>query len=187
MNSQRLAKHYDQLTPRERFSLLVAAGTRGDWVEHRRLMQSAPTGLFRVRSHSGYLDAFHEVAADYLIHQLDVALLWWKGWIMFLDDSEPSDTFARGLRLLAYLFVIRRQAWQRLCEEYQIDGSAVLAGYRAFEATEELADDISQMACTAEEAAATVRRKHPDAPTLTADDILASMKQRVETRAAWWM
>jgi len=42
MNTASLARHYDALTPWERWPLLIAAEARADDVEHDRLAQSAP-------------------------------------------------------------------------------------------------------------------------------------------------
>jgi hypothetical protein len=48
MNTQGLTKMYDQLTPRERLPLIVAASVRADTVERARLVDSAAMVTFAV-------------------------------------------------------------------------------------------------------------------------------------------
>src|SRR5262249_19260145 len=48
MNTHRLGQLYDQLTPRERLPLIMAAHLRGDAADQKRLSASAPLKTLRV-------------------------------------------------------------------------------------------------------------------------------------------
>jgi hypothetical protein len=48
MNTHRLGQLYDQLTPRERLPLIMAAHLRGDAADQKRLGASAPLKTLRV-------------------------------------------------------------------------------------------------------------------------------------------
>jgi len=48
-DTKALARHYDNLTPEERFRLILAAGARGDKVEQDRLVNSGGLSLFPCR------------------------------------------------------------------------------------------------------------------------------------------
>src|SRR5262249_46171514 len=78
MNTDRLAKLYDQLTPWERVPLIIAAGARGDHEEQDRLQNTAPTSLFQVPNHRGLIEGLSQLADRYMILQPDVAVLYWQ-------------------------------------------------------------------------------------------------------------
>lgn len=51
MNTTKLAKHYESLTPEERLPLIIAACCRGDETERARLANSAPFVTYQARHH----------------------------------------------------------------------------------------------------------------------------------------
>ena len=115
---RRLDKHYDKLTSRERFALVLAAEVRGDKAERRRLMDSAREDGFRVPAYRGYLEVFCEVAAQYVIDQLSTSLSRWMLLPLIDDAAEPDPRLVDRHALAPYEFTARRDAWQRLCTEY---------------------------------------------------------------------
>lgn len=58
MNANALARQYDKLTPRERFSLALAAAERNDEAELDRLLHSAPRTRYSAYHHAPMLHAF---------------------------------------------------------------------------------------------------------------------------------
>ena len=187
MNSKRLAKHYAKLTPLERLSLLTAAVARGDEVERDRLIRSAPIHRLHMPDCLPYAEAFTDLAKDYLILQLDAAHWYWRcAAAMSEADDGTSDVLFKALGLFAYQFVVRRQAWERLCEEYQIDAVALVGDSFAFESIEELAELMSSVACSAEEATAALRKNDDDATAATVEEVFEGMKRAIEQRAAQW-
>jgi hypothetical protein len=78
-----LARHYDRLTPEERFRLIVAAGARGDKAEQERLVRAGQRLTLSVQDHAPYAHAFNELA-----------------WLVFMELLEEAahyvDLFARA-------------------------------------------------------------------------------------------
>jgi hypothetical protein len=61
MNTNGIAKHYAQLTPEERFRLIMAASDRGDEAETERLTNAAKPVAFSKPDHAPYAHAFEDV------------------------------------------------------------------------------------------------------------------------------
>jgi hypothetical protein len=61
MNTNGIAKHYDKLTPEERFCLIMAASSRGDEAEGDRLMDAGQRIHLFFPDHAPYAHAFHEL------------------------------------------------------------------------------------------------------------------------------
>lgn len=62
MTAHALARHYGNLTPEERFRLILAAGGRGDEIEEDRLVSAAPRISLSMPEHAPYGHAFDELA-----------------------------------------------------------------------------------------------------------------------------
>lgn len=73
MNHTAVARHYDKLTPAERFPLIVAAAGRGDDAERERLVGSAPRATFTIPHHWGAATAFEFLAYYEFMTVLDFA------------------------------------------------------------------------------------------------------------------
>jgi hypothetical protein len=89
MNANGLAKHYDRLTPEERFRLILAAGARGDQAEQDRLAQAGSRITLSMRDHAPYAEAFDELALLVFIELLEEAARYWEalGWA---DDASDG-------------------------------------------------------------------------------------------------
>jgi hypothetical protein len=61
MNTNGLAKHYDKLTPEERFRLIMAASSRGDETETDRLANAGQRIHFSRMDHAPFAHAFHDL------------------------------------------------------------------------------------------------------------------------------
>jgi hypothetical protein len=84
MNTNTVAKHYDRLTPQERFRLIVAAGARGDEAEQTRLINSAERIRLSVLDYFPHAEAFDELALAVFIELLEDAA-------RFLDAFHRAD------------------------------------------------------------------------------------------------
>jgi hypothetical protein len=133
MNTNGLARHYKALTPWERLPLIAAASVRADEVERNRLTRSAPTHDLRVPDYWGLGEGLEELATLYLLHQLDLAALYWR--IAGHLDRRPlvraqkrnrRRRLRNGLRMLAYRCVMRADGWKLLCAGLQVDPEGVL-------------------------------------------------------------
>jgi hypothetical protein len=150
MNPKVLTKYYDQLTARERLTLLVAASVRSDAVERQRLLDSAPKAAYWIRHHHLLAQALLEAATVHLLTLLDVAANFWHWWGLWgwrelkrqrptIPDQvapdiadDPEDEEAKVVRTLgmvryqAYLFVTHREGWRQFCQAWTIEPEALL-------------------------------------------------------------
>jgi hypothetical protein len=62
MTANAVARHYAELTPEERFRLILAAGARGDEAEQERLKAAGERITLSMPDHSPYGHAFDELA-----------------------------------------------------------------------------------------------------------------------------
>ena len=98
MKTDHLAHLYDQLTPRERVPLIMAAYVRGDLAEQKWLSASAPQLTFRVPDYFPLAKALRDAAHLQMLTLLDLAgalWQWWGLWLTYqqrtaLDDNVTS-------------------------------------------------------------------------------------------------
>ena len=198
MNTNGLAKLYGHLTPRERLPLLVAAAARGDEAERSRLVNSAPATVFKLPDYHALGEALELLSLFHLAQLLDLATRHWHasgvlgqdGWMSEDQDEETEAREGRlvsSVRLLAYLFTVHADAWRGLCSELKIDADVLvsdLPGYDTVRLTERAA---RVLAFTADEATAWLRRDGDDtAQVVTVDAAVASLREFLDDRVAWW-
>jgi hypothetical protein len=87
MNTKGLAKHYDCLTPEERFRLILAAGARGDEAEQCRLINAGQRITFSVSDHEPYSRAFGELDLLTFIELLEEA----AGYLDALHRADDAE------------------------------------------------------------------------------------------------
>jgi hypothetical protein len=174
MNTNELAKLYDQLTPRERVPLIMAAGARGDQVEHKRLSASAPKEAYEVPNYYGLAKALKEAGYFHLLTLLDLASSFWQWWGLWMSNPlrDPGETGAkksrRGqnkslqrlerraggiVRYYASRFVAHVEGWKQFCSELQIDPEAQLNFMIGWETIRRTEESARELAFTDEEAA----------------------------------
>ncbi|HEY7157969.1 MAG TPA: hypothetical protein VH575_28695 [Gemmataceae bacterium] len=88
MNTNAIAKHYDCLTPEERFRLILAASGRGDDEERDRLGRTGRTITLSVQDHAPHAHAFDEVATMIFLDLLDEA----AGYLDVLAAVREEET-----------------------------------------------------------------------------------------------
>lgn len=91
MNSNILAKNYTNLTPEERFRLILAAGARRDEAEQDRLTRAGQRLTLQMPDHAPYAHAFHEIATLIYIELLEDAAFCNEAWIRADDPREFPD------------------------------------------------------------------------------------------------
>ena len=98
MNSKSLARRYSNLTPEERFRLILAAGGRGDDSERERLADSAGRITLSMRDFSPYANAFDQLTLLVFIELLEEAAGYFDAFRradeardVFGEDDEESD------------------------------------------------------------------------------------------------
>jgi hypothetical protein len=73
MNAKPLSNHYSQLTPEERFRLIVAAGDRDDEAELERPANASKRITFSNKDYSPFAHALHALAILILLELLEKA------------------------------------------------------------------------------------------------------------------
>lgn len=132
MNTSRLAKLYDALSPAERLPLVVAACHRGDEAECRRLIDTAPTCGLEVSHHYLHARALERLTFGYLARQLELLAGYWHG----LGPAAGKADVPAYVGVLAYLFCANADAWELFCRRLGVEPAAVLAGLTGAELIE---------------------------------------------------
>ena len=92
MNAKGVARYYDNLTPEERFRLILAAGARGDRAEQDRLANAGQRISLSMPDHSPYAHAFDELALLIFIELLDGAANYFEAFGLADDfDDDEAD------------------------------------------------------------------------------------------------
>lgn len=129
MNIKDLQKHYDKLTIKERFALIVAAGARNDDQEREALLRSAPRKVFSFPNTYGLSDAFEWLAMWHVLNQLGYAASFY--FLLFYDDGEikiKGFEYNDAMLLIQRRILEGRESWRAICKEYGVDPEILLEG-----------------------------------------------------------
>jgi hypothetical protein len=97
IDTKSLARHYGNLTPEERFRLILAAGSRGDKAEQDRLVKSGGRIALSIQDHAPYAYAFDELAFLIFIELLEEAARYLEAFthaddtLDVLGDDEEEE------------------------------------------------------------------------------------------------
>jgi hypothetical protein len=99
MNLNAIAKHYDKLTPEERFRLVLAAGARGDEAEQDQLTAAGGCLTLSMPDYAPYAHAFEELSLLVYIELLEEAAFYLEAFsraddacdIFGGDDMDAAD------------------------------------------------------------------------------------------------
>jgi hypothetical protein len=174
MNTNGIARHYDRLTPEERVPLMIAAQARGDEAECERLTASARRVSYRAPDYLDLSEAVFIVTLSVLVELLDLGLLFSRTFACLSEaeagrskeDLDRAERLNRTVRLTAYVFVTRLDAWRRFCDETHIDGAALMRCLPAYESVADLETLTRHLAWTEAAAAEHVVSRHPDGPPI---------------------
>src|SRR5688572_413032 len=120
MNTKALARHYDTLTPGERFPLIVAAASRGDNLERDRLVSSAPRAAYSMTDYWMLANRFEFLAHFMLFKLLDLAACYLETFALSGEADEDRAALEAAL-MLGYLFRAHRDGWHLFCAEVGVD------------------------------------------------------------------
>jgi hypothetical protein len=123
---------------------------------------------------------------------LDAALMLWKvqaiqAEVAVLEDK--NDRFDGLAKLPAHLVTVEADAWNRFCQELQVDPYFILGDMPILSNLEEIVADARLLAFTPEEATAWLHGRFPDmvqAEVRTADHELEGMRKALEHWAGLW-
>jgi hypothetical protein len=90
MNAKAAARHYDCLTPEERFRLILAASGRGDAVERERLVRAGQQIRLAMQDHAPYAHALDELALLTYLELLEAAACYVDALDRAGDASDGS-------------------------------------------------------------------------------------------------
>lgn len=212
MNASSLARSYDVLSPEERFRLLLAAGGRGDDVEHERLMRSAKRLTLSMPDHSPYGHAFNELsilvfvelveeAARYqdAFHRADEVeeLAYRTGRRTKRATDEPAERsrFERFFDLaLAAGYVLRTKAegWKLFCERMGVPPFHGLEDFQGMDRLQRAWKLAEKAAFEPEGFLRWLNRIRPkDEPEatevpLTVEGVARSSEEMFRSRVEWW-
>jgi hypothetical protein len=128
VNTDKLAKHYPNLSSAERLSLLLAAAARGDDLEHTRLADAEPWVDWRVPHTFGRSLAFLLVCAYHRMEQLELAALFFKASaVADAIRGELSTKCRNAAKLYGYLVKINEEGWLKFCEREQLNAGVCIA------------------------------------------------------------
>jgi hypothetical protein len=150
VNAKTIARHYDRLTPEERFQLILAASGRGDEAERERLVRVGQWIKLALPDHAPYAHALNELALLTYLELLEAAACYRDALDRAGDTGDGSckeaeqaeaeadakadvdagasyaherPAWQRTLDLaLAAGFTLRTKAagWQRFCERLHV-------------------------------------------------------------------
>lgn len=90
MNTNRFDRLYNQLTPRERLPMIMAAHLRGDAAEQNRLMSSARMRALQVPDYYPLAKAQAEAVFWHMLTLLDLAGHFWQWWGLWMTYALPD-------------------------------------------------------------------------------------------------
>ena len=122
MNTNALARQYDQLTPRERFALLLAAAARDDEFERNRLLLSAPRRQYSISDHHGVAESFSWLSDYHFTAVLDLAARYFEAFAELpRSRKKDADDAWDIVMLLGYLFQTYLTGWRKFCAGLNVD------------------------------------------------------------------
>ncbi len=201
MNTGVLARYYEQLTPRERVPLVMAAHQRGDEREYERLISSARPVCSQEPDYQLFASALDELSKYHLFEQLRLAVTYWRIMHLFAMIPERVRPLPRqpGYPLelppmVSYLFLVGTDGWDQFCQEIHVDSQLLLRHLPGYFMVLDMERSARLMAYTPEEAAkeherivgrqseAAARGEHVEdpGPFVTAADRAVSFHQLLE-------
>ncbi len=119
MTADRLARRYDVHRPDDILALMLAAGARGDDVEHERLVATAPRLPVVVPdTFPGGFMAFQEVLDRHRAERLELAARFFHTKRLAEDyDEGPGGRMESVARADGYLLLTARDGWAGFCDQ----------------------------------------------------------------------
>ena len=123
MDLKTIQKNYDKLTIDERFSLIVAAGQRGDDRDRAALIQTAPKKTWQMPNTYGLSEAFEFASFWHVTTQLGYAASLYY-FAVIGDEScskKTADEIDKAVKLLQRRVLTGCHAWRIVCKDYGVD------------------------------------------------------------------
>jgi hypothetical protein len=196
MTNRGPAKHYDRLTPEERFQLILAAGGRGDALEQGRVRRAGSRRQFAMQDHAPFALAFGEVSRNFYLELLEQAHRFAdainaagsrEGTAAGAPSAADVDEAERRVWAASQALRALAGGWKLFCERLHVPPLALwrhLPGYTRLEAVLRLAE----LSCEPEGAP---HRKEqaaglPDACPASIETIAEEAEEAFRDRVFWW-
>lgn len=188
MTADRLARHYDVLRPDERLALMLAAGARGDDVEHERLVATAPRLPVVVPDTFPRYMAFREVLDRHRAERLELAARFFQTKRLAEDyDEGPGRRMGNVARAYGYLLLAARDGWAAFCDQEMLPCGGLEAALVGGDVLRMAEDEVGGDAVTADEVAGMIAaRGGPAGAVKTAASVAAELAEVFAERLAWW-
>ena len=177
---------YKQLTPEERYRLMLAAVARGDEAEQERIMQNAPGIPFQVADTVGHALGTERAITWLRIERLELAVHLlhaiglsadWEVPLREKNGRAQADRMYDIARTFAFLLTVHTEAARRFYEECGIDGAKLPLG-PPHSMLVQVEEQAGHLAPTADEVAAMLRERRATESQglLTAETVLATAR-----------
>jgi len=194
VNTHSVAKHYDTLTPEERFALLVAAQARGDQAEYRRLQDAAPRVAVSEQTHQPITLAFLEISWAKFVQLSDLAANILTAFITWRSTAkkDEDDPLIHNALALGYSLKTHTAAWVMFCERHRLAPFVFWQKLPGFVRLEMMLGIVEGALFSPEGYLRWVNnRRPPGAPEKTQVDLTAESAAReleswFQERVAWW-
>jgi len=125
MKTDRLAKYYRSLAPKERLSLIIGVCDREDFEERDRLVESDPRQVVSVPNHHFLAMALDDLAQRYVSRQLPLLVQYWRSTRNSFKTGKRTSTRKRTARKRAagspaLGFRISRDDFLRLAKDLKL-------------------------------------------------------------------
>ena len=182
MNAQAIARHYDHLTPQERFRLIPAASGHADHAERDRLGRCGPHIMMQMSDHVPYAQAFLELAFMTYIELQEGATVYADA---FARDCAALDPAKNPLNertfdlTLATGYVMRTKAngWKAFCQRLSVPPFLLWEGFPGFHRLQQALTTAERRAFTSEGVLRWLNRMRPEGkPIVNEEDLLTVEK-----------
>jgi hypothetical protein len=185
VNAGVFAKHFNKLTPCERFRLLLAASNRGDIEERDRLQRAASTLKYPFSDHWHLAMALQETCIMHMLQLLEMAARYFL-WVRprMTPDAQDGEQFAQVIMALRYQLKVHLAGWRLFCTELGIAPDllwSALPGFALVEPLEKITDDADGL-----EAVQQLSSVCPWLKSVNADSIAADLRTSWRERAEFW-
>lgn len=136
MNTKNVQKHYDKLTIKERFALIVAASIRNDYQDLAALLHSAPRQVFSCPNTNGLVEAFEWLTVWHVMTLMGYSASLYYLLFNHIGQQDGGIFDDEAITLIQRRILEGREAWRTICQEYGIDPAKILEGLPFIEMTE---------------------------------------------------
>lgn len=146
MNTDKLSKLYDTLTPAERVPLIFGARQREDATEVGRLVRAAPREIISRPDFYGLERQLELVSYRYFTRQLSY-LCQFNQVLASMNGVKEDEKIPVVGKVIAYLFTVNAKGWEAFCVKAGLDPTYLADGIDGSDIVRDHAPIMEAMAC----------------------------------------